>query len=107
VPIDDPRDCFVAKAVPRSGDVGSSGLVEWITTVLNGRVDHGQDVLGRDIVHDGVDGGEQVAAARAEQVDDAPDLLAHLLGAATRQDALGIHCAAEDQIAPIAALQLC
>lgn len=61
-------------------------------------VDHGEDVLSGDVVHHGVDGTEHVAAAFAQDADDALDLVADLLRGAEGQDLQGVDGAAEDDV---------
>ena len=69
-------------------------------------IHHRQDVLRRDIIHDGVNGGQHVAAAGSHDVDHPLDLIAHLLLGAHRQDVVRIHCAAESKLISIAGFYL-
>ena len=69
-------------------------------------VDHRQEVLGRGLVHDGRHRGEHVIAPGAKELDHTPAFPAHSLRRVGWQDALRIQRPVENQIAPVAALEL-
>ena len=53
-------------------------------------IDHRQDILGRDFVHDGVYWGQHIATSRPQNIDDPFYLLANIFRASKGQEILRV-----------------
>ncbi len=84
--------------------LSASGLLEWITAKLLDSVNHRQDILRRNVVHDGVHSGGYESTPRRQILNHTSYFFPDLLRRTMREDRVRVNSPTKDNLATVAFL---